>query len=51
MAGLSDGAVQGGVSNQEGLDCTLMVGGAMRLPLKDRSVEAAVSDPPTGGRP
>jgi len=40
--------VRGAQSNLEGLDCTLMVGDAMRLPLKDESVEAAVSDAPYG---
>lgn len=40
--------VRGAESNLEGLDCTLMVGDAMRLPLKDRSVEGAVSDAPYG---
>jgi tRNA (guanine10-N2)-dimethyltransferase len=40
--------VRGAASNLEGLDCTLMVGDAMRLPLKEESVDAAVSDAPYG---
>ncbi|MDF0592593.1 THUMP domain-containing protein [Methanotrichaceae archaeon M04Ac] len=40
--------VRGAQSNLAGLDCTLIVGDAMTLPLKDRSVEAAVSDAPYG---
>jgi tRNA (guanine10-N2)-dimethyltransferase len=40
--------VFGSRSNLEGLDCTLMVGDAARLPLKDRSIEGAVSDAPYG---
>lgn len=40
--------VRGAQSNLAGLDSTLIVGDAMRLPLKDGSVEAAVSDAPYG---
>jgi tRNA (guanine10-N2)-dimethyltransferase len=40
--------VRGALANLEGLDCSLIVGDAMALPLKDRSVEAAVSDAPYG---
>ncbi|HOO54415.1 MAG TPA: THUMP domain-containing protein [Methanothrix sp.] len=40
--------VLGSKSNLEGLDCTLLVGDAMRLPLKDKSIEGAVSDAPYG---
>ena len=40
--------VRGAASNLEGLDCTLIVGDAMRLPLKDESIEVAVSDAPYG---
>jgi len=40
--------VRGAKSNLEGLDCTLLVGDAARLPLKDRSIEGAVSDAPYG---
>lgn len=40
--------VRGAESNLKGLDCRLMVGDAMRLPVKDRSVEGAVSDAPYG---
>ncbi len=40
--------VRGAKSNLEGLDCTLLVGDAMRLPLKDRSVDGAVLDAPYG---
>jgi tRNA (guanine10-N2)-dimethyltransferase len=40
--------VLGSKSNLEGLDCTLLVGDAARLPLKDKSIEGAVSDAPYG---
>lgn len=45
---VQEAIVQGAASNLEGLDCTLIVGDAMSLPLKDRSIEAAVSDAPYG---
>jgi tRNA (guanine10-N2)-dimethyltransferase len=45
---VQEGIVLGSKSNLEGLDCTLMVGDAMRLPLKDKSIEGAVSDAPYG---
>lgn len=40
--------VLGSKSNLGGLDCTLLVGDATRLPFKDKSVEGAVSDAPYG---
>ncbi|UEC41897.1 MAG: tRNA (Guanine(10)-N2)-dimethyltransferase [Methanothrix sp.] len=40
--------VRGALTNLEGLDCTLIVGDAMSLPLKDGSIDAAVSDAPYG---
>ncbi|MDF0591534.1 methyltransferase domain-containing protein [Candidatus Methanocrinis natronophilus] len=40
--------VRGALTNLEGLDCNLIVGDAMSLPLKDGSIDAAVSDAPYG---
>ena len=40
--------VRGSATNLAGLDTALIVGDAMRLPLKDESIEAAVSDAPYG---
>jgi tRNA (guanine10-N2)-dimethyltransferase len=40
--------VRGALANLEGLDCSLIVGDAMSHPLRDGSVEAAVSDAPYG---
>lgn len=45
---VQEGIVLGSKSNLEGLDCTLLVGDAARLPLKDGSIEGAVSDAPYG---
>jgi tRNA (guanine10-N2)-dimethyltransferase len=40
--------VRGGKVNLEGLDCTLILGDAKRLPLKDGCVDSAVLDTPYG---
>ena len=45
---VQEGIVSGSKSNLEGLDCTLLVGDAARLPFKDKSIEGAVSDAPYG---
>jgi tRNA (guanine10-N2)-dimethyltransferase len=45
---VQEGIVSGSKSNLEGLDCALLVGDAARLPLKDHSIEGAVSDAPYG---
>jgi len=40
--------VRGAKANLQGLNCQLMVGDAMNIPLRDESVEGAVSDAPYG---
>lgn len=45
---VQEGIVLGSKSNLEGLDYTLLVGDAMKLPFKDKSIEGAVSDAPYG---
>jgi Predicted DNA modification methylase len=40
--------VRGAESNLAGLNCDLVVGDAMRLPIRDSSIEGAVSDAPYG---
>lgn len=40
--------LRGALANLEGLGCSLVAGDATCLPLKDRSIEAAVSDAPYG---
>ena len=45
---VQEGIARGAAANLEGLECSLIVGDAMILPLKDGSIEAAVSDAPYG---
>ena len=40
--------VNGALCNLKGLDCSLLLGDAKRLPLKDASIDAAVLDTPYG---
>lgn len=40
--------VRGACCNLSGLDCSLALGDAKRMPIKDRSIDCAVLDPPYG---